>query len=348
MSKVLFTEEKGWGIVTLNSPQTLNSLDLAMIKAMDEKIRRWRNDKNIQAVILQGEGPKAFCAGGDVVSLYHSMVKKDPYADDFFKYEYDLDQLIHHFEKPMVCFAGKIVMGGGIGIMNGCSHRIVSETTKMAMPEITIGLFPDVGGSFFLNKTPCNTGLYLALTATRFNGTDALYINMADFFVLQENLSVLKQKLLELSFSGDAHEKVGKIIEEFNQRDEKHRPSSSIKNHLAEIEELTSVSSAREFYRKVADYKTEDKWIKRGLQAFMAGSPTSAAIIFEQLKRGKDLSLQDVFLQEFNMARQCIRHHDFSEGVRALLIDKDNTPRWSPANIDQVDSALVQEHFVEP
>ena len=348
MNKVLFSEQKGWGIITLNSPKTLNSLDISMIRAMDEKIRCWQDDQNIRAVILEGEGDKAFCAGGDVISLYHSMVKKDSYADSFFQDEYRLDQLIHHFEKPMVCFAGKIVMGGGIGIMNGCSHRIVSEATKMAMPEITIGLFPDVGGSFFLNKAPNNTGLYLALTGTRFDGADALYIGMADFFILQDNLSLLKEKLLALSLSENPHKEIDGIIEKFDRQDEKHRPVSQIKNHLAEIESITSVSSALEFYQRVQDFKTEDKWIQRGLKSFLAGSPTSAAVIFEQLKRGKDLSLEDAFSQEFNLARQCVRHHDFSEGVRALLVDKDNSPRWSPGNISEVDSNLVAEHFRAP
>ncbi|MCY4523571.1 MAG: enoyl-CoA hydratase/isomerase family protein [Halobacteriovoraceae bacterium] len=348
MNKIIFSEKNGWGIITLNAPKALNSLDLSMIKAMDEKLRRWREDKNIHAVILEGEGPKAFCAGGDVVSLYHSMVKKDPYADDFFKNEYELDQLIHNHEKPIVCFAGNIVMGGGIGIMNGCSHRIVSETTKMAMPEITIGLFPDVGGSYFLNKAPDGTGLYLALTATRFDGADALFINMADSFVKQENFPPLKEKLLQLSLSEAAEKKIDETIEDFSSRDEKQIPQSQIKNHMEEIENLTSVSSIKEFHIKAKDLKSTDKWIQRGLAGFSAGSPTSAAVIFEQLKRGKELSLKEAFIQEYNLARQCVRHHDFSEGVRALLVDKDNNPRWSPDSIEKVGPSLVEEHFKAP
>ena len=334
MSSVLFEEKEGWGIITLNMPHALNSLNLEMIHLMKDKLSLWKDDEKIMAVMLEGAGEKAFCAGGDVVALHGQMVRGDETVSDFFKYEYDLDFLIHEYKKPIVCLATGIVMGGGIGIMNGCSHRIVSPSTKMAMPEISIGFFPDVGGGWFLNKTPGNTGLYLALTGARFGGADALFLNMADHFV--SDIPSLKRDLLK-----DAGE-ISSVMEKHSQK-----PSSQLELHQDSIERLMDISSIEEFYEKAGSLREEKEWIQKGLKSFLAGSPTSAAVVFEQIKREKSLSLSDVFQLELIMATQFTRGHDFKEGVRALLVDKDHSPRWNPDSISSVDHQLIDKHFQE-
>lgn len=360
VANVLLFEVRGHlGIISLNTPKNLNSLSLDMIHQMNCQLAVWEDDPRIQAILLESTSPKAFCAGGDVVALYRDMKEgKFFQAGDFFKYEYELDQYIHHFKKPIVCLAQGIVMGGGIGIMNGCGYRVVCETTKLAMPEISIGLFPDVGGSFFLNRMPGRVGLYLGLTGTRFDGGDALYTKMADHFVPREAFTTLKEELCNLLNGiggvGEAHRRITNVVRQFATSAEDFGLSSQVAAHFDEIQELTDVSSIEDFHRKASlkakasQSSNDDKWLARGLQTFLSGSPTSAALIFEQLKRGRGMALEQVFEQELNMARQCTIHHDFPEGVRALLIEKDGNPRWSPAKLEDVGRELVEEHFKAP
>ena len=211
-SSVYFEVENSIGHIWLNSPKTLNALSIEMIISMTEKLEVWEEDSSVKAVIMLSTSDRAFCAGGDVVSLYNAMVENKN-AGEFFKYEYFLDQYIHNYKKPIIALADGIVMGGGIGIMNGASHRIVTERSMLAMPEITIGLFPDVGGSYFLNKMPGNVGKFLALTGARLNGADAKFVSMADYFISSELISVLKDALGNFNWDEDKLEDLFKGLE---------------------------------------------------------------------------------------------------------------------------------------
>ena len=199
---------KQLAVATLNEEKTLNALTLEMVDSLYQQLSQWQSDDAIVAVLLQGAGTKAFCAGGDVQQLYHSAVSQPggpcEYAEQFFEREYRTDYLIHRYGKPVICWGSGIVMGGGLGLMAGSSHRIVTETTRMAMPEITIGLYPDVGGSWFLNRAPGRTGLFLALTAANINAADSLFIGLADHFVAADSKEPLLQALLSADWSDSA------------------------------------------------------------------------------------------------------------------------------------------------
>ncbi|RLA62633.1 MAG: enoyl-CoA hydratase/isomerase family protein [Epsilonproteobacteria bacterium] len=338
---VYFSVENSIGHIWLNSPKTLNALSIEMIISMTEQLETWEDDLEVRAVIMLSTSERAFCAGGDVVSLYKAMVE-DKNAGEFFKYEYFLDQYIHNFKKPIISLADGIVMGGGIGIMNGASHRIVTERSMLAMPEITIGLFPDVGGSYFLNKMPGNVGKFLALTGARLNGADAKLVKMADYFISSDQVPVLKEALGNLNWQEDTLEDLLKGLEAKSSTQD-----SEVEKRLDEINKLAAPADILEITKNWAEYTTDDKWLKRALGNYQKGSPTSAAVILEQIKRGKELSLEKVFAMELNMAKQFTLHHDFREGVRALLIDKDNNPQWKPASIADVSNELVSEHFKE-
>ncbi len=343
--KVLFEVKNNIGVITLNSPKTLNSLDKEMCQLMAGKLESWQNSESIKAVILEGSGEKAFCAGGDVVALYKSMRDKDSYHKDFFNFEYHLDLLIHKYTKPIVVLGSGIVMGGGIGIMNGASHRVVTETTKLAMPEITIGLFPDVGGSYFLNQMPGNTGLFLGTTGARFNGSDALFTKMADAFIKNDLIEKLKEQLFEFEFTDDVTKDIDEVIAHFSSDSKESMPEANIEPRLKIINELANATNILDYKSKLESYQGDDVWIQKAVKTFLTGSPTSMAVIFEQVKRGKNLSIDEVFKMETKMALNFGSGHDFKEGVRALLIDKDGAPNWNPRNLNEVSDHLVEKHF---
>lgn len=336
MSNLVLTEKKNKiGLITLNSPATLNALNLEMIITMTNALLEWEKDPTVAQVVITSNSPKAFCAGGDVVSLYKAMMAKLP-AGDFFKYEYELDLLIHKYKKPIVCLTDGLVMGGGIGIMNGCSHRIVTEKSVLAMPEISIGLFPDVGGTYFLNQMPKHLGLFFALSGSRISAGDAIYLKMADFFVESQSLPVLLEEILL-----GLHD-IREILTKYHKKvpsDVKHKADELIQ--LANFEEISELDK---FWRS---FETTDPWIQKGINTYKKGSPTSAAVIFEQLKRGEGVSIEEAFAMELKMARQFTLHHDFAEGIRALLIDKDQNPNWDPKTVDGVSQELIEEHFKE-
>ncbi|MBK1895610.1 enoyl-CoA hydratase/isomerase family protein [Chryseobacterium paridis] len=349
---LLLTEIKNRvGIITLNSEKTLNALSLPMIEELHTILSTWKINDEVACIFLQGSGEKAFCAGGDVRQLYdsiiaqraidHTKVPQDCF--DFFSKEYQVDYMIHTYPKPIVVWGHGIVMGGGIGLMAGASHRIVTERSKLAMPEITIGLYPDVGGTWFLNKMPSAYGLYLGLTGARLDGADCKFLGLADFYLSSSLKEQILSSLQEIIWNGDGHQAVSEVLEKFSKETE--IPESQTELHQAFIHRFEGVDSLEEFAEILTDYPKKDDWILTGLKSFEAGSPSSAHIIFRQLKQGKKLSLEDVFRSELNLSCQCCIHTDFIEGVRALLVDKDLTPKWQPATLTEVTEDWVDGYF---
>ena len=335
---VLFEQKNQVGVITLNAPKSLNSLTMEMCQQMARRLEIWAKDFQIQCVIIESNSPKALCAGGDVVSLYRSIVKKENYHCNFFQHEYYLDLMIHQYSKPIVVLANGIVMGGGIGITNGASHRVVTETTRMAMPEITIGFFPDVGGSYFLGRMPGYLGRFLGLTGARFNATDALYAKMADYFIGSEYLEALKEDLY-------AEPNVDDVLTRYHRNSRALRQTPQLGPQIDLINELMGGESILEIKEKVQNFKTDDKWLQRTLATFLSGSPTSMTVTFEQIQRAKGKTLPEVFAMEEKMARNFGNGHDMAEGIRALLIDKDNNPQWKPKTLEEVTPQLVESHF---
>ena len=343
------------GVATLNAEKTLNALTLEMIDLLSAQLMAWANNKDIACVVLQGAGDKAFCAGGDIVKLYESMVQnpKGPnaYAENFFTKEYRLDYLIHTFPKPFICMGHGIVMGGGLGLLAGASHRVVTERSRIAMPEISIGLFPDVGGTWFLNKMPGNCGLYLGLTGASVNATDALYLNLATHFIAADSRVSLLPLLNDVDWTEHPdknHHLVDQTINTLSENTESLRPPAQVQVHQNIIQDLTAHSLLSDTVAAITSIKSDDKWLNRGAAALKAGNPTTARIIHHQITQGKHLTLKEVFQQELSIAIQCTRHSDFAEGVRALLIDKDNLPKWQFNGINDVTDEWLNEHLSSP
>lgn len=361
------------GVATLNAEKSLNSLSVEMVGLLMPQLEAWQADVTVVCVVLQAAGEKAFCAGGDIRRLYDTMVecgseKPNEYAEAFFENEYRLDYLIHTYKKPLIVWGHGIVMGGGIGLMSGASHRVVTEKSRLAMPEINIGLYPDVGSTWFLNHTPGRTGLFLGLTGANINAADALFVGLADRFVMHEHkaavLDALKQanwvvsstehsKLDALNMHADAtenHAIVSHVLRSFE--DLNQLPESKLREHFDLIQAVTDGDSLADIAAQISSLRqadvAEDVWISRAISGLEKGCPTTAHLVYQQLQRGKKLSLESVFQMELIMSLQCAMHPDFPEGVRALLVDKDGKPKWQHESIAAVPAAWIEQHFVAP
>lgn len=343
------------GVATLNSEKSLNALSLPMIQLLQPQLAQWAADENIACVMLQGAGDKAFCAGGDIVAMYKAMQAKpgvlvDEVAD-FFSQEYRLDYAIHTFPKPIVLWGHGIVMGGGMGLMNGASHRVVTERSLLAMPEVTIGLYPDVGATHFLNQMPEGCGLFLGLTGAHMNATDALYLKLADHFVASTSKADVLAGLQAVKWGDTAalnHQKVTDVLNHIGQRDSSQRPAGQVEAHQPLIKKLTHGNDIADVVANITNNTSDDKWLVRARQTLAAGCPMTAHIVWNQLQHGADLSLADCFRLELTLSVQCAMRGDFAEGIRALLIDKDKQPKWQHASVADVSADDVDGFFTSP
>ncbi|MBA6233136.1 MULTISPECIES: enoyl-CoA hydratase/isomerase family protein [unclassified Colwellia] len=369
-SPVIFSEQlavngKVIAIAELNATKALNALSLPMILLLTQQLNRWQSNDSIAVVILKGAGDKAFCAGGDVVSLYHHFKNESfPINDekivaskaiDFFQQEYQLDQLIHDYTKPILAWADGYVMGGGVGLMAGASHRVSTEKTLMAMPEVTIGLYPDVGASWFLNKMPDNIGLFLGLTGAMFNGVDAQYLGLADYLINSNTIDDIVEQLLKTNWNRDSqnHKLLNNILSPLAIA-EKNQPESLIVKHRVIIAELTKADNVFEIYQNIIDCDLsgdneelfDSQWLEQAQKKIQNGSPLSCALIYQQLKQSENYTLAQCFKSELNLSLRCCQQKEFSEGVRALLVDKDRNPQWRYKNINDIDDKIIEWFFV--
>lgn len=339
------------GLARLNAPRSLNALSLPMIRLLHERLTAWAADERVACVWLEGAGEKAFCAGGDIVEMYKSMTpvgERNGFIEDYFASEYRLDHLIHVYEKPLICWAHGIVMGGGMGLMQGAAQRVVTEKTKLAMPEITIGLYPDVGGSFFLNRAPGKTGLFAGLTGVHLNAGDALFMGMADVFIHAEQRDAVMSALQGLALSGDAatdHVLVHRLLREASPRD---TPASPVREHFDVIQRACDAATLVEVGGALHHSKTHSEWMQRAVATYERGCAQTAWLVWEQLRRARHLSLAEVFRMEWVMSVQCAMHADFREGVRALLIEKDGAPQFRYHKPEDVPAAYLDGFFVSP
>lgn len=357
MSVVTFTEHatrdgKTLVEICLNAEKSLNALTLEMIDLIQPKLDAYKTDDKVVAILLDGAGEKALCAGGDVVSLYQSMQGEgeSDFPEQFFTREYILDYTLHTYPKPVICWGSGIVMGGGLGLLSGCSHRIVTETTMMAMPEVTIGLYPDVGGTWFLNRTPGRTGLFLGLTGARMNGMDALFLGLADRLLRADQRELLLTRLCEASWQGDYGVVVNRVVRalEEDAAELRTRLPSAVRQHYDLIQAITDQDSVEEIVEALLALASDDKWVIKAQQAIRHGSPLAVQMIYRQLHNTRHMSLKEVFASELILSVQCCRHREFPEGVRALLVDKDGKPDWTFKTLQDVDPAYLDELFVSP
>lgn len=361
-SSVLF-EERHTGdgycvaFAQLNAPRALNSLSRPMIDRLQAQLDAWAERDDIVCVVLHGAGEKAFCAGGDVIGLYKAMTSTgdapSPDAEAFFAHEYRLDHSIHRYPKPVLCWGNGTVMGGGLGVMAGASHRVVTERSKIAMPEITIGLFPDVGASWFLGRMPQRIGLFLGLTTTPMQPGDALWLGLADYRVDSGKREAVFASLTELDWRGEraADDAVlARALRDFEDAEasDKARRESALFAHQHTIARLTDTATVAEFQQRLTAQAGTDDWFAHGAKAIAGASPLSLAVVHRQLASDPKLSIEQVFQRELAMAIACTRRPDFAEGIRALLVDKDKKPQWSPATLDAVEEQQIAAHFALP
>ncbi|PHR82514.1 MAG: enoyl-CoA hydratase [Colwellia sp.] len=339
-------------VITLNSPKSLNALSVEMIKLIYPKLKQWQMQDDIVAVFLQGEGEKAFCAGGDIVYMYNDIIADkgnfSPGVENYFAIEYELDHFIHTFNKPFIVWGNGIVMGGGLGLMVGGSHRIVTENSRIAMPEISIGLYPDVGGSYFLNRMPNNCGMFLGLTGASINAADAKYCHLADYFVASDNKGSLMEQLTQLDWQDSIeinHDKLSSLLTNFEKDSISQLPESKLAEHEMLIKQVTRFDNLTAIFDEILAVETEDKWFVRAQKSLKRGSPLSASLTFQQIKCGASLSLADCFRMELNLSVKSGKFGEFSEGVRALLIDKDNSPKWHFSSLETVDKKVIDWFF---
>lgn len=335
---ILFTRNQHIGIITLARPAALNALTLPMIKVMQKKLIQWEKDASIHAVVIQAEPGKAFCAGGDVRSLYEAG-NVDPAAQmEFFWHEYRLNRYIHYYNKPYIALMDGITMGGGVGISLHGSHPVATENFRFAMPETAIGFFPDIGASWLLARCPGKIGLYAALTGNRFDAQQALAARLIHTIIPAEKLPLALHALCEADFSEDAFERVSGCLQEFALQVNAELPDLDKINTFFAADSVEAIFNALEH--------ASEFWAVEQLKSLKTKSPLALKVTFEQIKKAQKLSMSQCIQMDYGLVRHFMNDHDFYEGVRALLIDKDKSPRWQPARLDAVTPQQVAAYFI--
>lgn len=326
------------GFITLERPERLNALNLPMIIAIHEVLEAWRHDSKVRAVIVQGQGDRAFCAGGDLRSIYDAQQRNDvQFHDDLFRKEYTLNLVIARFPKPYISFIHGFAMGGGLGLSVHGSHRIVAENSVLAMPETKIGYFPDVGASYFLNKAPGGVGMYLGLTGNSVGASDSLYGGFATHFIPQAKYPQVIEALFDVDISQPKN--IDKVLEVYHEQ----LPEGMLQAHQGKIDALFLQPTLEQVFQALED--DQSSFSQDILTALKMRSPISLKMTFELLKRNKDKNLAEAIEVEFQLSQAFIKNHDFFEGIRALLIDKDQKPQWSPATLEKINSSIINQYF---
>ncbi|BBN18865.1 3-hydroxyisobutyryl-CoA hydrolase [Marchantia polymorpha subsp. ruderalis] len=343
--EILVEERYCTKVAILNRPGKLNALNTTMVTRLKELYTRWEKDHFVHLVIIKGNG-RGFCAGGDVAQVYHlgKAGKKDE-AFEFFRQEYLLNYLLGTYKKPHVAFLNGVVMGGGTGISVHGSFRVATENSKFAMPETAIGLHPDVGASYYLSRLPGHLGEFLGLTGTRLDGADMVACNLATHFVPSHRLGMLEERLGSLNTLDRAV--ISKAIDEFC--DIVHLNENSPLHRRQEIDSCFGRSSMEEIIRTIeAGVQSGNPWFQETLAKLKKSSPLSLKITLRSVREGRKQHLFQCLQREFRLSLHAIEgkfSNDFAEGCRAVLVDKDNAPKWNPATLEQVTTELVDYHF---
>lgn len=337
------------GVITLNRPQALNALSLAMIRDMTTLLRAWGDDSRIQAVVVLGAGregkPAAFCAGGDIRFFHQAALAGDEALEAFFTEEYALNHLIHQFPKPYIALMDGVVMGGGMGISQGAKLRVLTEHSKLAMPETNIGLFPDVGGGYFLSRCPGHSGEWLALTGQVIGAGDAIELGLGDVFVKSAELPAIVEAF-RTGVQDSAEHVVATVMERADLAPvAEHWESRALINRHFQAASVPALFASLE-----AD---GDPWAKHTLETLRKRSPLMMAVTLEQIRRARGLSLADDLRMERDLVHRSFHLRpgaasETVEGIRALAVDKDHQPRWNPARVEDVSREQVDAFFASP
>ena len=333
MDDVLFEKRGAAGLITLNRPKALNALTQAMVVAMKAQLDAWAADREIECVVVRGVGERAFCAGGDIRALAESARAGTSYALDFWRDEYILNTAIKHYPKPYVALVHGIAMGGGLGVSVHGAYRIVDDTVVVAMPETGIGYFPDIGGSYFLPRCPGEIGMYLALTGARLKAADALYAGIATHFARAESWPQLIDDLARGENPAELLSKIG------------DRPASqpTLAERRVLIDKIFGLPSVEKILAALDAEK--EPWGLATAATIRTKSPTSLKITFRELRAGRTLAFEDCMRMEYRLDSRILSGHDYYEGVRAAIIDKDGAPHWQPASLGEVSDDALDAYF---
>ncbi|NVD08051.1 enoyl-CoA hydratase/isomerase family protein [Vibrio sp. JPW-9-11-11] len=336
-------------VATLDNPASLNALTLDMLTDLKQQLVLWHDDESIVCVVLEGAGEKAFCAGGDVRTM-HQWMQSGPAeqtqerCSHFFTIEYQCDYLIHTYCKPIIAWGQGIVMGGGMGLYMGASHKVVTPDSRLAMPEVSIGLYPDVGGTWFLNRLDSGVGMFLGLTGVMVNATDAVAIHLADHLVMPQHRQQLTEQLQIADWEcvDDVYEVVTELLEGFALQ-VNHQPQAQMVPYLGQIRLACSADNVIQVLDNIQAIQGDSKWLDVAKANSKLGSPITAHLCFRQMTQYRDLSLADCFRLELNISVRSALLGEFQEGVRARLVDKDGQPRWRYPNVAAVEPEVIDE-----
>lgn len=332
------------GHLTLNRPSGLNAITLDMVRSLTQQLLAWSDDPQVHAVVLRGAGEKAFCAGGDIRSLYDSFKSGDTLHEDFFVEEYALDLAIHHYRKPVLALMDGFVLGGGMGLVQGADLRVVTERSRLAMPEVAIGYFPDVGGSYFLPRIPGELGIYLGVTGVQVRAADALYCGLANWYLDSAKLTILDQKLDSLQWQESPLKDLQGVLAKLAVQRLPDPPLAALRPAIDHFFGLPDIPSIVEQLQEVTVADSHE-WALNTVHLMQTRSPLAMAVTLEMLRRGRRLPLERCFALELHLDRQWFERGDLIEGVRALIIDKDKNPRWNPPTLHGLDKSHVDSFF---
>lgn len=338
------------GIASLDAEKSLNALSLPMIEALDAQLKAWADDPQIACVVLRGNGPKAFCAGGDVVQLVKNCLEHPgevpPLARRFFADEYRLDHRIHTYPKPFICWAHGHVLGGGMGLMQGAAIRIVTPSSRLGMPEINIGLYPDVGGSWFLSRLPGKLGLFLGMTASGINARDALDLGLADRCLLDSQQSELLEGLVQINWQEQAPAQLNSLLKSLENQAQSEQPQAQWLPRRARIDAVLDQTDLPAAWQALSALQEDsDPLLAKAAKTLTAGCPLTAHLVWQQIERARSMSIADVFRMEYAMSLNCCKYPEFAEGVRARLIDKDQSPNWHWKDVSAISTDIVEAHL---
>lgn len=334
------------GCISLNRPKALNALTLSMVRQLTQALLSFQSNPQVLAVLVKGQGKEGpfghFCAGGDIRFFHQAALSGDSQLADFFTEEYALNHLIHTYTKPYIAFMDGVVMGGGMGISQGASVRVVTDKTQMAMPETHIGLFPDVGGGYFLSRCPGRIGEYLGLTGEKINGQEAVQAGLADGLIEAHRLPTLWKTLLSTPFESS------EAVERWIQSQFSKLEPAAFPNR-AEIDQCFSLSSPLEI--SLALSQSKSAWATQALASLTKGSPLMVHVVLAQIRKARNMGLADDLRMERDLVHHCFHLRERSEtveGIRALAVDKDHQPKWAHGQLSDVADAEWPAFFVSP
>ncbi|OEY65792.1 enoyl-CoA hydratase/isomerase family protein [Marinobacter sp. X15-166B] len=341
------------GRITLDAPARLNALTEGMLDELAAVLARWAVDDSVCVILIDGNGEGGLCAGGDIVDLYAALSAGDTSDTPtrWFSKEYRLMYHLHRYPKPVIGWGHRVVMGAGMGLLSACRYRLVSADLMMAMPEIGIGLFPDVGASYFLNRLPDGLGLFLALTGARLNATDALRVGLADQPVHNGGKPALLAALQQQHWSGDPlrdDSLLSQLLDQLDTPAYHSLPASELARHEQTIARLCGEGRLTDIVARLLAEPAECAWWQAGMANLRAGCPVSACLAYEQLQRGRHLPLKEVLAMELILAVRCCQHPDLVSGIRSRLIERGSRPVWSYPSVAEVPADYIGQHFVAP